>query len=168
MDLLPPTYRGATVKRRRTFASAAITCLMLLGAACADRAATSPIESPANGSLSATYVLVSENDKPLPEDPWDPYGCCTTLAGSLMLTGNSYELRTSHRNKNNALLFDNSEQGTFTRDGNTLQFTRVSGGGAGYPYLLAPGKVATDGTTITLLYGDEGPGSNQARAVFKR
>jgi hypothetical protein len=78
-----------------------------------------------------------------------------------------YDLRTSHRNKNNGITFDNSEQGTYTRQGNTLSFTRTGGGGL-FPYLLGPGTVSEDGDTVTLLYGDEGPGSDQIRATFQR
>jgi hypothetical protein len=110
---------------------------------------------------------VSENDQPLPSDPSAPFGCCLTLGGSLTLTAGTYDLRTSHRNKNNGLTFDNSEQGTYTRQGTTLSFVRTGGSGE-FPYLLAPGTVSADGDTVTLLYGDEGPGSDQIRAVFQR
>jgi hypothetical protein len=118
-------------------------------------------------ALEGTYTLVAENDQPLPSDPSAPFGCCLTLSGSLELTGTSYDLHTSHHNKNNGIDFDNSEQGTYTRSGNTLSFTRTGGGGEGFPYLLGPGTVAADGT-VTLLYGDEGPGSDQIRATFRR
>jgi hypothetical protein len=118
--------------------------------------------------IEGTYTLVAENDQPLPSDPSAPSGCCLTLAGSLSLTATAYDLRTTHRNKNNGLTFDNSEQGTYTRQGNTLTFTRTGGGGEGFPYLLAPGTVSSDGETVTLLYGDEGPGSDQIRATFRR
>ena len=118
--------------------------------------------------IEGTYTLVSENGQPLPSDPSAPFGCCLTLSGSLTLTATTYDLRTSHRNKNNGILFDNSEQGTYTRDGQTLSFSRTGGGGEGFPYLLAPGMVSADGHTITLLYGDEGPGSDQIRAAFQR
>jgi len=118
--------------------------------------------------LDGTYVLVAENGQPLPSDPSAPAGCCLTLSGSLTLTPAAYDLRTSHRNKINGIEFDNSEQGTYARQGNTLSFTRTGGGGEGFPYLLAPGTVSADGRTVTLLYGDEGPGSDQIRAVFQR
>ena len=118
--------------------------------------------------LEGTYTLVAENDQPLPSDPSAPFGCCLTLGGSLSLTATAYDLHTTHRNKNNGLTFDNSEQGTYTRQGNTLTFTRTGGGGEGFPYLLAPGTVSSDGETVTLLYGDEGPGSDQIRATFRR
>jgi len=52
--------------------------------------------------------------------------------------------------------------------GGTLTFTRTAGGGVNVPYLLAPGTVSDDGATVTLLYGDEGPGSNQVRGRFER
>jgi Lipocalin-like domain len=120
-------------------------------------------------SLAGTYTLVAENDQPLPSDPSAPYGCCLTLSGSLTLTDDAtYEVRTSHRNKNNGIEFDNSEQGTYSRDGNTLTFVRTGGGGEFFPYLLGPGTVSSDGRTVTLLYGDEGPGSDQTRATFQR
>jgi hypothetical protein len=119
------------------------------------------------GPLDGSYALVGENDQPLPSDPSAPFGCCLTLSGSLTLTAATYDLRTSHRNKNNGIEFDNSEQGTYTREGNTLSFTRTGGGGE-FPYLLAPGIVSADGRTVTLLYGDEGPGSDQIRATFER
>ena len=119
-------------------------------------------------TLDGTYTLVAENDQPLPSDPAAPDGCCLTLSGSLVLAGGTYQLRTSHRNKNNGITFDNSEQGSYTRRGSTLTFTRTGGGGAGFPYLLGPGTVSADAFTVTLLYGDEGPGSNQIRATFRR
>jgi hypothetical protein len=118
--------------------------------------------------LQGTYPLVAENDQPLPSDPSAPFGCCLTLSGSLTLTAETYDLRTSHRNKNNGIVFDNSELGTYIRQGNTLSFTRTGGGGEGFPYLLGPGTVSADGDTVTLLYGDEGPGSDQIRATFQR
>ncbi len=86
----------------------------------------------------------------------------------MVFTGGTYDLRTSHRNKNNGITFDNSEQGTYTRQGNTLSFTRTGGGREGFPYLLGPGTVSADDGTVTLLYGDEGPGSDQIRATFRR
>jgi hypothetical protein len=113
-------------------------------------------------------VLVAENDQPLPSDPSAPYGCCLTLSGSLTFADATYDLRTSHQNKINGILFDNSEQGTYTRQGNTLYFTPTGGGGEVFPYLLAPGTVSADNNTVTLLYGDEGPGSDQTRATFRR
>ena len=119
-------------------------------------------------ALEGTWTLVAENDQPLPSDPSAPFGCCITLSGSLELTATAYDLRTSHRNKNTDLVFDNSEQGTYTRSGNTLSFTRTGGGGEGFPYLLGPGTVSADGQSVTLLYGDEGPGSDQIRATFER
>ena len=118
--------------------------------------------------IGGAYTLVEENGQPLPSDPSAPYGCCLTLSGSLTLTASAYDLRTSHRNKNNGISFDNAEQGTYTRQGNTLTFTRTSGGGSGFPYLLGPGTVSADGASVTILYGDEGPGSDQTRATFRR
>jgi hypothetical protein len=119
------------------------------------------------GSIEDTYSLVSENDVPLPSDHGEPDGCCLTLSGSLTFTATTYDLRTSHRNKNNSLTFDNSEQGTYTRQGNTLSFTRTGGDGV-FAYVLGPGTVSADQDTVTLLYGDEGPGSDQIRATFTR
>ena len=118
--------------------------------------------------LEGTYTLVEENGQPLPSDPSAPYGCCLTLSGSVTFTANTYDLRTSHRNKINGITFDNSEQGTYTRQGSTLTFTRTGGGGEGFPARLGPGSVSADGTSVTLLWGDEGPGSNQIRGVFRR
>ena len=119
-------------------------------------------------TLDGTYTLVAENDVPLPSDHGEPEGCCLTLSGSLTLTASTYDLQTSHRNKNNGIAFDNSEQGTYARQGNTLTFTRTGGGGEGFPYLLGLGTVSADHSTVTLLYGDEGPGSDQIRATFRR
>jgi hypothetical protein len=116
--------------------------------------------------LEGTYTLVAENDQPLPSNPSAPFGCCLTLSGALSLTGATYDLSTSHRNKNNGITFDNSEQGTYTRRGHTMSFTRT--GGEDFRYLLGPGTVSADGDTVTLLYGDEGPGSDQIRASFRR
>jgi len=118
--------------------------------------------------LDGTLSLVAENDQPLPSDPGAPNGCCLTLSGSVTFAAATYDLQTSHRNKNTGVTFDNSEQGTYTRQGNTLSFTRTGGGGEGFPYLLGPGTVSADNNTVTLLYGDEGPGSNQIRAKFTR
>jgi hypothetical protein len=120
-------------------------------------------------SVAGVYQLVSENGQALPSDPSAPFGCCLTLAGTLTLADNlTYDLRTNHRNKNNGLEFGNSEQGTYVRGGRDLTFTRTGGGGEGYPYLLAPGQVSSDGETVHLLYGDEGPGSDQTSGVFHR
>jgi hypothetical protein len=129
--------------------------------ACACGGSTAPRD------LEGTYTLVAENDQPLPSDPSAPFGCCLTLSGSLTLTALTYDLRTSHRNKNNGISFDNSEQGTYARHGDTLSFVRTGGDGE-FPYLLGPGTVSTDGDTVRLLYGDEGPGSDQIRATFQR
>jgi hypothetical protein len=122
---------------------------------------------PAPGSLDGVFALVAENDRPLPSAHGEPSGCCLTLSGSITFRGAGYELRTSHRNKNNGITFDNSEQGTFTRQGNTLIFTRTGGAAEGFPYLLGPGTVSADQQAVTLLYGDEGPGSDQIRALFR-
>ena len=122
-------------------------------------------DSTAPALLEGTYTLVAENDQPLPSDPSAPDGCCLTLSGSLTFAPSTYDLRTSHRNKNNGIVFDNSEQGTYIRQGNTLSFTRTGGGAV--PYLLGPGTASADNATVTLLYGDEGPGSNQIRATFR-
>ena len=125
----------------------------------------------ANGPSSVTgfYRLVSENGQSLPSDPSAPFGCCLTLAGDLTLGDDlTYALHTSHRNKNNGLEFENSEQGTYVRSGRNLTFTRTGGGGVGYPYLLAPGRVSSDGQTVRLQYGEEGPGSDQIIGIFRR
>lgn len=137
-----------------------VASLVFVALACGD--GTAP------ATLDGTYTLVAENDQPLPSDPSAPDGCCLTLSGLVTFSGRNYDLRTSHQNKNNGITFDNSEQGTFTRQGNTLRFTRTGGGGEGFPYLLGPGTVSADQDTVTLLYGDEGPGSNQIRATFRR
>ncbi|HEX3236326.1 MAG TPA: lipocalin family protein [Gemmatimonadales bacterium] len=137
-----------------------LASLILVASACGD--GTAPT------SLDGVYTLVAENDQPLPSDPSAPNGCCITLSGSVTFSATGYDLRTSYRNKNTSLEFDNSEQGTYTRQGNTLTFTRTGGDGEGIPYLLAPGTVSADERTVTLLYGDEGPGSNQISGTFHR
>jgi hypothetical protein len=142
--------------------------LVVFGAALALIVAACGGDSTAPPDLEGTYTLVAENGDPLPSDPSAPFGCCLTLSGSLTLTATTYDLRTSHRNKNNGISFDNSEQGTYTRQGNTLTFTRTGGGGEAFPYLLGPGTVSSDGNEVTVLYGDEGPGSEQIRATFQR
>ena len=118
-------------------------------------------------SLEDTFTLVAENDVPLPSDHGEPDGCCLTLSGSVTFTATTYDIHTSHRNKNNGLTFDNSEQGTYTRQGSTLTFT-ATGGDQVFGYALGPGTVSADENTVTLLYGDEGPGSDQIRATFTR
>jgi hypothetical protein len=143
------------MQRRYAF----LLSLVLVGAACSD--------STAPAGLEGIYTLVEENGQPLKSDPSAPDGCCLTLSGSVTFTTTTYDLRTSHRNKNNGISFDNNEQGTYTRQGNTLTFTRVGGGGEGFPYLLGPGTVTDDGAGVTLLYGDEGPGSDQIAARFR-
>jgi hypothetical protein len=125
-------------------------------------------ESTAPATLDGTFTLVAENGQPLPSDPGAPDGCCLTLSGSVTFTAGAYDLHTMHRNKNNGITFENSEQGTYTRAGNILSFTRTGGGGEGIPYLLGPGTVSADQQTVTLLYGDEGPGSNQIQGTFRR
>jgi len=137
-----------------------VTMLAFAATSCGDGTAPTP--------LDGSYTLVSENDVPLPSDQGEPSGCCLTLSGSVTFTATTYDLRTSHRNKNNGITFDNSEQGTYTRQGRTLSFTRTGGGGEGFPYLLGPGTLSTDLDTVILLYGDEGPGSNQISATFQR
>ena len=117
-------------------------------------------------TLDGTYMLVTENGHTLPTNPYAPFGCCITLTGSLTLDCLSYDVRASYRNVNNGILFDNSEQGTFTREGDSLRFVRTGGGGQMFPYLLAAGVI--DGNAIVLRYGDEGPGSNQVEGVFRR
>lgn len=119
-------------------------------------------------ALAGTYTLVAENDQSLPSDPGAPYGCCLTLGGSVTFTAGTYDLRRSHRNKVNGTTFDNAEQGTYIRQGNTLHFTRTGGGSAGYPYLLGNGTVTAANMEVMLPYGHEGPGSNQIRATFRR
>jgi hypothetical protein len=96
--------------------------LVLIACAC-DGGSTAP------PGIEGTYALVAENDQPLPSDPSAPFGCCLTLSGSLTLTATTYDLQTSHRNKNNGISFDNSEQGVYTRQGNTLSFARTGGEG---------------------------------------
>ena len=146
----------------------ATALLALTAMACANGRAVGATAPVASEAVVGTWTMVAENGQALPSDPSAPYGCCITLAGTLAFTATTYDLRTSHRNKVNGMLFDNSEQGTWTRDGRTIRFTRTGGGGAGYPYLLAPGELSADGRTLTLLYGDEGPGSDQTRGVFRR
>jgi hypothetical protein len=119
----------------------------------------------APASLEGVYVLVEENGRPLPADS---HGCCITLSGSLVFRENTYELRTTHRNKINGIVSENGESGTFVLDGRETVFTRTAGSGVGPPYLLAPGRVSEDGSAVTILYGDEGPGSDQTEAVFRR
>ena len=126
---------------------------------CGDGTGPTPLED--------TFTLVAENDVPLPSDHGEPDGCCLTLSGSVTFTATTYDLRTSHRNKNNSLTFDNSEQGTYTRQGNTLGFT-ATGGDEVFGYRLGPGTVSANQDTVTLLYGDEGPGSDQIRATLTR
>ena len=137
-----------------------VTMLAFAATSCGDGTAPAP--------LDGSYTLVSENDVPLPSDHGEPSGCCLTLSGSLTFTAAAYDLRTSHRNRNNGITFDNSEQGTYTRQGRLLSFTRTGGGGEGFPYLLGPGTLSADLDTVILLYGDEGPGSDQIRATFRR
>lgn len=138
--------------------------LLFCAVGCSDESATESLDPLLEGS----YALVEENGQPLPADPFAPNGCCLTLSGQVTFNSDTYDLSTSHQNKNNGIMFENSEQGTYTRKGNTLSFTRTGGGGAGYPYLLGPGTVSEEASEVTLLYGDEGPGSNQISATFRR
>lgn len=140
-------------------ASLFVASLGLVVLSCGDSTAPTPLED--------TFTLVAENDVPLPSDHGEPDGCCLTLSGSVTFTATTYDLHTSHRNKNDGLTFDNSEQGTYTRQGNRLTFT-ATGGDEVFGYVLGPGTVSADQDTVTLLYGDEGPGSDQIRATFTR
>ena len=140
-------------------ASAAVLVSLAILGACSG--GTDP-----SATVVGTYTLIEENGDSVPSDPSAPFGCCITLNGSIAFTATTYDLRTRHQNKNNSIVFDNSEQGTFSRQGNTLVFVRT--GGEGFPYLLAPGTVSDDGRTVVLMYGDEGPGSDQIRATFQR
>lgn len=140
-----------------------LTCLALAVAALACGDSTVAPKDPA-----AHYELVEENGHPLPTNPVDPYGCCLTLSATLTFGSETYELHGFYRNLSTGDEFENIETGTYTRDGATLYFTRTGGSGLGSPYLLAPGTLSDGNATITLLYGDEGPGSNQIRGVFKR
>ena len=117
--------------------------------------------------FGGTYTLVALNDQSLPSDAYPPGGCCLTLSGSVTFTVDSYDLRTSHRHANTDITFVNSEQGTYTRDGDSLSFTPTGAGGVSLPYLLGPGTVSADNRTVTLLYGDAGPGSTLIRARFR-
>jgi hypothetical protein len=146
------------ISMARTFLLAAVA---LLAISCRE-------DTTAPGGFEGDYTLVEENGQPLPSDPSAPFGCCLTLSGTLTLTSSTYDLRTSHRNKNNQLEFENREMGTYTRQDRILTFTRTGGAGIGLPYLLAPGELSESGTSVVLLYGDEGPGSNQIRATFQR
>lgn len=120
------------------------------------------------GELVGTYMLIEENGDPVPSDPSAPFGCCLTLSGTLTLSATTYDLRTTHRNKNNGIEFENSEQGTWVLDGGRVVFTRTGGGGEGFPYLLDAADVEDGGGTLVLRYGDEGPGSDQIVAVYAR
>ena len=145
-----------------------MTRLRALGCAVVLIASGCKSGSTAPHGLEGSYTLTTENDQALPSDPSAPFGCCLTLSGSLTLTNTTYDLRTSHRNKSTGITFENAEQGTYTEQGNALSFTRTGGGGEGFPYLLGTGQVSSDGDTIMLLYGDEGPGSDQIRGTFER
>ena len=137
-----------------------VLALTFAGSSCTD--------TNAPGALQGSYTLVAENGDPVPSDPFAPDGCCVTLSGSISFSGNAYDLAMSYQNKNNGSVFSNTEQGTFVRNGSNLTFTRTGGGGVGFPFLLGPGTVSPDDQTVTLLYGDEGPGSNQIEATFER
>jgi hypothetical protein len=143
---------GPTIRARLLVAS-----LGFFLVSCGDGTGPTPLEG--------TFTLVAENDVPLPSDHGEPDGCCLTLSGSVTFTARMYDLHTSHLTKSNNITFDNSEQGTYTRQGNTLTFTATGGT---FGYRLGPGTVSANQDTVTLLYGDEGPGSDQIRATFQR
>ena len=147
---------------RKRAARRLLASLMLALATACDGSGAGPEE------LVGSYSLVEENGDPVPSDPSAPFGCCLTLSGSLVLTATTYELRLEYRNKNNGIEFDNSEQGTWSREGNTLSFVRTGGGGEGFPFLLGPATISGDGSMLQLLYGDEGPGSDQIRGTYRR
>ncbi len=132
--------------------------------------AASPASEPElePAALEGTYALVADNGQSLPADPSAPFGCCLTLGGSLSFTATAYEIRTSHRNKNNGIVFDNAESGTYALEGGMVHFTRTGGAGEAFPYLLAPGRLSADGNSLTVPYGDEGPGSDQSEFRFQR
>jgi len=117
-------------------------------------------------ALQGTYLLVEENGRALPADPFPPDGCCVTLSGYFAFTGTAYLLRTIYQEKGSEFAFFNAEHGSFVRTDNTVTFTRAGGGGLSVPYRLSPATVSDDGTTVTVTFGDET--ADNIRARFQR
>ncbi|MBA3497219.1 MAG: hypothetical protein M3Q93_07500 [Gemmatimonadota bacterium] len=106
------------------------------------------------GVVEGSYTLRQLNDAALPYDH-DGQGCCTYLAGTLLLDAAGYEFSLQSRNRNTALVFTATEWGKYAPQGSTVAFTADSFAEA--PLGLDLGTVSGD--SVRVLFGGEGPGS---------
>jgi hypothetical protein len=134
-------------------------CLSGLVGACDD--ATGPPVP-----LRGVFLLMEENGRVLPADPFEPIGCCLTLFGSLTFRDSTYEMRSAYRDKESEFSFFNSENGKYVRSGNSISFSRSSGGGLSLPYRISSASVSKDGRTVVVTYGEDP--ANEIRATFRR
>ena len=119
---------------------------------------------PGDTQLEGEFLLVRINEQSLPYDH-EGLGCCTYLSGRFEFTDNQYSGSITARNRNNGLVFDMSETGTWTRSGNVVTFTRLTW--EVQPLLLSEADLSED--TFTVGVGGEGPGSpDQFEMVFRK
>ena len=128
-------------------------------AACSD--ATAP-PLPIRG----VFLLMEENGRALPADPFEPSGCCLTLFGLLTFRDSTYEMKSAYRDKNSDFSFFNSENGKYVRSGNAISFDRSGGGGLSLPYRISSASVSRDARTVIVTYGEDP--ANEIRATFRR
>ena len=134
----------------------ALVLCLVAGLACGDDGGP--------GSVEGNYLLQTLNGEPLPYDN-DGLGCCSYLAGALILDAGEYTIGITARNFGDTDRFTVTEWGTYATNGTTLTFAPDSFDLV--PLLLSPGTIS-DGT-IVLGLGGEGPGApDQFQAAFVR
>jgi hypothetical protein len=116
--------------------------------------------------LRGVFLLMEENGRALPADPFEPTGCCLTIYGLLTFRDSTYEMKSAYRDKQSDFSFFNSESGRYVRSGSAISFDRSSGGGLSLPYRITSASVSKDGRTVIVTYGDDP--ANVIRATFRR
>jgi hypothetical protein len=115
-------------------------------------------------SVEGDYTLQALNGEPLPYDN-DGLGCCSYLAGALILDVGEYTISITARNFGDTDPFTVTEWGRYAANGPTLTFAPDSFDLV--PLLLSPGTISAG--TIVLGLGGEGPGApDQFQAGFVR
>ena len=151
--------QGASITMSTGRAALIATGLGLFIASC-DSGPTAP------SLLNGTYTLVSENDQPLPSDPGAPFGCCLTLSGSVTFTAGVYYLL-EPRIETKTTASRSTIPSRAPTPGRGIQLHPHRRWGRRVPLSARPWYPLGGSADVLLLYGDEGPGSNQIRAVFR-